>query len=148
MYLKEHSFAYTPLLRTNTVIPTQPNYNIFRVSLNVLFSLCKEQWRFVFFLHTVTDMINALLGNSPVNTFQHRRHATIDEAVFNAVRAAHNADNGPMNSQSDTWHVFSMWSASSNRRTMGLCNPFLGNASVNTFPRIVPWYATRWRHQK
>jgi hypothetical protein len=59
-------------------------------------------------LHTVTDLINALPGNSSVNTAQ---HATIDEAVF------------------------SMSSAPSSGGTTGLCNPFLSNGSANTLPR-------------
>jgi hypothetical protein len=54
-----------------------------------------------------TDMINALPGNSSVNTVQ---HATIDEAVF------------------------SMPSAPSSGVTTELCNPFLNNGSVNTLP--------------
>jgi hypothetical protein len=58
--------------------------------------------------HIVTDLINALPGNSFVNTVQ---HATIDEAVF------------------------SMSSAPSSGGTTGLCNPFLSNGSVNTLPR-------------
>jgi hypothetical protein len=58
-------------------------------------------------VHIVTDLINALPGNSSVNTVQ---HTTIDEAVF------------------------SMLSALSSSGTMGLCNPFLSNSSVNTFP--------------
>jgi hypothetical protein len=44
--------------------------------------------------------------------------------------------------------VFSMWSAPNNSRKTGLCNPFVGNGSVNTFRRIRPFYATRWRHQQ
>jgi hypothetical protein len=43
---------------------------------------------------------------------------------------------------------FPIWSAPSNYRTTGLCNPFVGNGSVNTFPRIGPCYATRWLHQQ
>jgi hypothetical protein len=58
--------------------------------------------------HIVTDLINALPGNSSANTVQ---HAMIDEAVF------------------------SMSSAPSRGGTMALCNPFLGNGSVNTLPR-------------
>jgi hypothetical protein len=61
----------------------------------------------------VTDLINALPGNSSVNTIQ---HATIDEAVF------------------------SMSSAPSSGGKTELCNPLLGNGSVNTFPRIGPCY--------
>jgi hypothetical protein len=30
----------------------------------------------------VNDLINALLGNSSVNMFQHKRHATSEEAIF------------------------------------------------------------------
>jgi hypothetical protein len=60
------------------------------------------------YLHTVTDLINALPGNSSVNTAQ---HATIDEAVF------------------------SMSSAPSSGGTSVTCNPFLSNGSVNTPPR-------------
>jgi hypothetical protein len=33
-----------------------------------------------------------------------------------------------------------MRSAPSNSRITGLCNPFLSNARVNTFPRIGPGY--------
>jgi hypothetical protein len=61
----------------------------------------------------VTDLINALSGNSSVNIVQ---HATIYEAVF------------------------SMSSEPSSGGTAGLCNPVLGNGSVNTFPRVGPWY--------
>jgi hypothetical protein len=57
----------------------------------------------------VTDLINALPGNSSVNTVQ---HATIDEAVF------------------------SMSSAPSSGGKTGLCNPFLSIGSVNTLPRM------------
>jgi hypothetical protein len=55
----------------------------------------------------VTDLINALPGNSSANTVQ---HATIDEAMF------------------------SMPSAPSIGGTKGLYNPFISNGSVNTFP--------------
>jgi hypothetical protein len=48
-------------------------------------------------LYIVTDVINALPGNSSVNTVQ---HATIDEAVFYVVRATPSAANGQINSQS------------------------------------------------
>jgi hypothetical protein len=58
--------------------------------------------------HTVTDLIKDLPANSSVNTVQ---HAAIDEAVF------------------------FMLSAPSRRGTVGLCNPFLSNGSVNTLPR-------------
>jgi hypothetical protein len=56
----------------------------------------------------VTDSINALPGNSSVNTVQ---HVTIDEVVF------------------------SMSSVQSSGGTTGLCNPFLRNGSVNKLPR-------------
>jgi hypothetical protein len=56
---------------------------------------------------TVTDLINALSGNSSVNTVQ---HATIEEAVF------------------------SMSSGPSSGGTTGLCNLFLNNGPVNTLP--------------
>jgi hypothetical protein len=65
------------------------------------------------FEHIVTDLMNALPGNSSVNTVQ---HATIDEALF------------------------SMSSAPSSGGEMGLCNPLLGNGSVNSFPHIGPCY--------
>jgi hypothetical protein len=68
--------------------------------------------------------------------------------VFHVVRPTPSTGNGPMNPQSDTCHVFSPWSMPSNSRTKGLCNPFLGNDSVNTFPRMGQWYATRWHHQQ
>jgi hypothetical protein len=58
-------------------------------------------------LYIVTDLINALPGNSSVNTVQ---HATIDEGVF------------------------SMSSEPCSGGTTRLCNPFLSNGSVNTFP--------------
>jgi hypothetical protein len=58
-----------------------------------------------------TDLMNRLPGNSSVNMIQ---YATIDEVVF------------------------SMSSAPSSSRATGLCNPFLCNGSVNTFPRIGP----------
>jgi hypothetical protein len=60
------------------------------------------------YIHNVTNLINALPGNSSVNAVQ---QATIDEAVF------------------------SMSSAPSSGGTTGLCNPFLSNGSVNTLPR-------------
>jgi hypothetical protein len=56
----------------------------------------------------VTGLINALPGNTSVNTVQ---HATIDEAVF------------------------SMSSSPISGGMTGLCNPFLSNDSVNTVPR-------------
>jgi hypothetical protein len=56
----------------------------------------------------VTDLINALPGNSSVNLV---RHAIKDEAVF------------PMSS------------APSSGGTTGLCNPFLSKGSVYTLPR-------------
>jgi hypothetical protein len=59
----------------------------------------------------VINFTNALPGNSSVNTVQ---HAIIDGAMF------------------------SMSSAPSIGGTTGLCNPLLGNGSVNTFPRIGP----------
>jgi hypothetical protein len=61
----------------------------------------------------VTDLINALSGNSSVSTVQ---HTTIDKDVF------------------------SMSSAPRSGGRTGLCNPLLGNGSVNTFPRIGPCY--------
>jgi hypothetical protein len=61
----------------------------------------------------VTDLINALPGNSSVNTVQ---HWAIGEAVF------------------------FMSSAPSSGKTTGLCKPFRNNGSVNTFPRIRPCY--------
>jgi hypothetical protein len=63
--------------------------------------------------HILTDLINALPGNSSVNTV---KHATMDKDVF------------------------SMSSAPSSGGTTGLCNPLLNNGSVNTFPRIEPCY--------
>jgi hypothetical protein len=58
--------------------------------------------------YIVTDVINALPGNSSLNTV---RHAKIDEAVF------------------------FMSLAPSSGGSTGLCNPFLSNGSVNTLPR-------------
>jgi hypothetical protein len=58
-------------------------------------------------------LINALPGNNFVNTIQ---HATIDLAVL------------------------SMSSALSSGGTTWLCNPLLGNGSVNIFLRIGPSY--------
>jgi hypothetical protein len=55
-------------------------------------------------------LINALPGNNTV------QHAIINEAVF------------------------SMSSAPSNGGTTGLCNPFLSNGPVNTFPSIGSCY--------
>jgi hypothetical protein len=60
-------------------------------------------------INVVTDLINTLPGNSSVNVVQ---HATIDEVVF------------------------SMSSTLSSGGITGLCNPFLSNGSVNTFPHI------------
>jgi hypothetical protein len=62
--------------------------------------------------HIVTGIINALPGNSFVNTVQ---HATIDEALFYVVRTEQRWNNG-------------------------VCNPLLGTGSVNTFPRIGPFH--------
>jgi hypothetical protein len=56
-------------------------------------------------------VINALPGNSSVKTIQ---HATIDEVVV------------------------SVSSPPSGGGTTGLCNPLLGNGTVNTFPCIGP----------
>jgi hypothetical protein len=64
-------------------------------------------------LAIVTDLMNALPGNSSVNTVQ---HAAIDEVVF------------------------SMSFASSSDGTTGLCDPFLSNGWVNIFPGIGPCY--------
>jgi hypothetical protein len=64
-------------------------------------------------IYIVTDLMNALPGNSSVNMVQ---HATIDEAVF------------------------SMSSVPSSGGTMALCNPFLSNGLVNTFLHIGPCY--------
>jgi hypothetical protein len=64
-------------------------------------------------LYIATDFINTLPDNSSVNP---AHHATIDEVVF------------PMSS------------ALSRSGTTGLCNPFLSNGLVNTFPRIGPYY--------
>jgi hypothetical protein len=44
-------------------------------------------------LNIVTDLINALPGNSSVNTAQ---HAAVDEAVFSGVRAEQRWNNGGM----------------------------------------------------
>jgi hypothetical protein len=74
-------------------------------------------------IDTVTGFINALPGNSSVNTVQ---HATIDEAVFSTS------------------------SAPSSGGTTRLCNQFLSNGSVNTFPRkrsgvrYYFWEGKRW----
>jgi hypothetical protein len=62
-------------------------------------------------VHIVIDLINTLPGNSSVNTVQ---HAVINEAMF------------------------SMSSTPSSGGTTGLCNPFLSNSLVNTFPCIRP----------
>jgi hypothetical protein len=59
-------------------------------------------------LNTLTDLMNALPGNSSVNTVL---HATIDDAVF------------------------SMSPAPSSGVTKGLYNPFLSNGLVKTLPR-------------
>jgi hypothetical protein len=59
-------------------------------------------------LRIVTDLINALPGNSSVNTVQ---HATIDKAMFS---------------------ISSAWVSGG---TTALCNNFLSNYSVNTLPR-------------
>jgi hypothetical protein len=61
-----------------------------------------------FVVNTVTDLINALPGNSSLNTVQ---HATTNESVF------------------------SMSSEPSSGGTTGLCNPFLSNVFLNTLPR-------------
>jgi WD40 repeat protein len=61
----------------------------------------------------LTVFINALPGNSSVNTVQ---NSTIDEAVF------------------------SMSSAPRSGGTTGLCNPLLGNGSLKIFLRIWPCY--------
>jgi hypothetical protein len=45
------------------------------------------------FINTVTDLTNALTGNSSVNMFQ---HATIDETVFYVVRAEQRWNNRVM----------------------------------------------------
>jgi hypothetical protein len=37
---------------------------------------------YAIYICIVTDLIKGLLGNRSVNTFQHTRHATIEEAVF------------------------------------------------------------------
>jgi hypothetical protein len=60
----------------------------------------------------LTDLINALPGNSSVNTVQ---HASIDEATFSM-------------------------SSAQRRGGTGLCNPLLGTCSVNTSTRIGQCY--------
>jgi hypothetical protein len=67
--------------------------------------------------NNVTDLINALPGNSSLNTVQ---LATIDEAVF------------------------SMSSALNSGGITGLCNPFLSNNWVNTLP-CKRWYHEQYR---
>jgi hypothetical protein len=57
----------------------------------------------------VTEFINALPGNSSVNTVRHA-------AIYGAV--------------------FYMSSAQSSGGKTALCNPLLGNGSVNIFPHI------------
>jgi hypothetical protein len=75
-------------------------------------------------LYNILLHVHPLLGNVLVNKFPRRQlvnslllgYATIDEAVF-SIRSAPN-----------------------NSRIMELCNPFLSNGWVNTFPRIGPCY--------
>jgi hypothetical protein len=45
--------------------------------------------------------------------------------VFCVFRATPNAANGPINSQSDTWHMFSVWSLACNNRgaVFSVCGP-------------------------
>jgi hypothetical protein len=86
-----------------------------QTSFEQCFKNWKRQWKKCFAAqgryfegdNIVRDLINVLPGNSSVNTVQ---HATVDEAVF------------------------SMSSTLSSGGTMGLCNPFLSNGSVNTRP--------------
>jgi hypothetical protein len=51
--------------------------NLLELSDTIAANLCCLVSRLI-----VTDLIKALLGNSSVNTFQHTRHATVEEAVF------------------------------------------------------------------
>jgi hypothetical protein len=64
--------------------------------------------------------VHSLLGNVLINKFPRREilgkqsvamlRNNKEGCVFYVVRATPNAVNGPMNSQSDTWHVFSVGS--------------------------------------
>jgi hypothetical protein len=76
-------------------------------------SSCEPNLLTRFACYIVTDLINALPGNISVNTVQ-------DAKIYGAV--------------------FSMSSGPSSGGTTGLCYLFLGNGSVNTFPRIGPYY--------
>jgi hypothetical protein len=51
------------------------------------------EWNYTVLYYTITDLINALPGNSSLNTVQ---HATIYEAVFYVVRAEQRWNNGLM----------------------------------------------------
>jgi hypothetical protein len=79
----------------------------------IVFSHSKASLVCCIIICIVTDLINALSDNSPVNMVQ---HATIDEAVC------------------------SMSLGPSSGRTMELCKPLLGNWSVNTFLHNGPCY--------
>jgi hypothetical protein len=70
-------------------------------------------WIFVMFIFL---HVHPLLGNGLVNKFSRflvnspfaRLRNSRECCVFYVIRATPSAGNGPMNSQSDTWHVFSV----------------------------------------
>jgi hypothetical protein len=62
---------------------------------------------------TVTYLIDALPGNSPVNTVQ---HASIDESLFSMSSAPRPVLLMVKSTCSDMWHVFSGWSVPCNNR--------------------------------
>jgi hypothetical protein len=63
--------------------------------------------------YTVTDFLN-LYKHGPARNCRWGH-------VFYVVRSTPSAGNRPMNSQSDTWHVFPVWSAPSNNRGAVFC---------------------------
>jgi hypothetical protein len=62
----------------------------------------------------VTDLINALPGNSSVNTV---KHATIDEAVFSMLSASRSSLLTDQSTRSLTRNVLSLWSVPRNNRS-------------------------------
>jgi hypothetical protein len=78
-------------------------------------------------LHTVTDFINALPGNSSVKTVQ---HATIDEVVFSMSSAPSNSRNGVLCDQ------LLGYATVLTIKLCFLCGPYRGY--ITRFPEFLP----------
>jgi hypothetical protein len=79
---------------------------IFKIQDVVMELLCR--------VDVVTDLINALPGNSSVNTV---KHATIDEDVFSMLSAPRSSLLTDQSTRSLTRNVFSLWSVPRKHRS-------------------------------